>query len=601
MSRFKFQPGERKRYGLAAAAGLVLAAAHPKIGMAGMAWVAPGMILMAALGWNGGAAFRIGYVGGLAFYLASLYWLLLIPVAFAPIVGWLALAAYLALYPGVWVWLCWKLYPAVPSHISSLSSSKPEPTERLSSRASVSPALEGSRARRPDGSRDGCPTTWWVRLCEHLDRFLETPWPQRLRWGLLCAALWVALEMILARLFTGFPWGFLGISQYRILPLIQIASVTGVYGVSFLVAWFSVSLLSALIVLLRRPQARGHAHRELAAPFFVAAALAALGWFQILRPSPPRPVLKLALVQPSIPQTWIWDANENSNRFQQLIQLSERAVTNQPDVLVWPEAAVPEVFKFGNQFNEQIYTPVAKLARDHKVWVVIGGDEAEVRMRANGRPETNYFNSSFLIAPNAEVVAGYRKRRLVIFGEYVPFGRQFPFLGDWTGLGSFTPGDRPGFFAMPDLHAKAALLICFEDAFPHLTRASVDDETDFLLNLTNNGWFGESAAQWQHAATAVFRAVENGLPLVRCANNGLTCWVDSHGQIQETFFRGTQDIYGVGCKVAQVPLLGEHKPAPTFYRRHGDWFGWACVGLSAAAVLSAWVRERQILKESVVL
>ncbi len=595
--KFKFQTGERKRYGLAAAAGLVLAAAFPKIGMAGMAWVAPGMMLMAALGWNGGAAFRIGYVAGLAFYLASLYWLLLIPVSVAPIVGWLALAAYLAVYPGVWVWLCWKLYPALQSPISNLRSSIPEPPEPLPSGAGVSPASEGSRARRPDGRRDACPTTLSGRLCDLLDRFLDPPWHERFRWGLLCAALWVGLEMILSRLFTGFPWGFLGISQYRILPLIQIASVTGVYGVSFLVAWFSVSLASALIMLVRRPQARGHAHRELVAPFFVAAALVAVGWFQIIRPNPPRPILKLALVQPSIPQTWIWDANESSNRFQQLIQLSEQALTNHPDVLVWPEAAVPEVFKFGNQFNDQIYLPVAKLARDHRVWVVIGGDEAEVRTRANGRLETNYFNSSFLIAPSAEVVASYRKRRLVIFGEYVPFGRQFPFIGALTGLGSFTPGDRPGFFSMPNLHVKATLLICFEDAFPHLTRASVDDETDFLLNLTNNGWFGESAAQWQHAATAVFRAVENGLPLVRCANNGLTCWVDAHGQINETFFPNTRDIYGVGCKIAQVPLLGGQKRAPTFYRRHGDWFGWGCVGLSAAAVLSVWVRRRQILKK----
>jgi apolipoprotein N-acyltransferase len=113
-----------------------------------------------------------------------------------------------------------------------------------------------------------------------------------------------------------------------------------------------------------------------------------------------------------------------------------------------------------------------------------------------------------------------------------------------------------------------------------------------LLNLTNNGWFGESAAQWQHAANAVFRAVENGLPLVRCANNGLTCWVDPQGRLHEVFFPGTRDIYGVGTKVVRVPLLAGRERASTFYWRHGDWFGWGCVWLSFGGGALTFVRRR---------
>ena len=125
-------------------------------------------------------------------------------------------------------------------------------------------------------------------------------------------------------------------------------------------------------------------------------------------------------------------------------------------------------------------------------------------------------------------MARYIKRKLVIFGEYVPLADWLPFLKYLTPIqGGFTPGRRPVSFPLPGLRAKTSVLICFEDIFPHLVREHVDDDTDFLVNLTNNGWFGESAAQWQHAANAVFRAVENGLPLVRCANNGLTCWVDA--------------------------------------------------------------------------
>ena len=136
---------------------------------------------------------------------------------------------------------------------------------------------------------------------------------------------------------------------------------------------------------------------------------------------------------------------------------------------------------------------------------------------------------------------------------------------------------------MPALHAQTATLICFEDVFPRLVRQYVSPETDFLVNITNDGWFGQSAAQWQQAANAVFRAVENGLPLVRCANNGLTCWIDATGAMHEVYFGDSSDIYGPGFKTALVPLLppGTKRP-PTLYNRYGDWFGWACVAVCAA-------------------
>jgi apolipoprotein N-acyltransferase len=147
-------------------------------------------------------------------------------------------------------------------------------------------------------------------------------------------------------------------------------------------------------------------------------------------------------------------------------------------------------------------------------------------------------------------------------------------------------------FRLGERGAKTSVLICFEDTFPHFVREYVEDDTDFLLNLTNNGWFGESAAQWQHAANAVFRAVENGLPLVRCANNGLTCVVDGQGRMQEVFFPGTRDIYGPGFKVAQVPLRTGAARRTTMYRRYGDWFGWSCVALGALATGLSFLTRR---------
>jgi apolipoprotein N-acyltransferase len=162
----------------------------------------------------------------------------------------------------------------------------------------------------------------------------------------------------------------------------------------------------------------------------------------------------------------------------------------------------------------------------------------------------------------------------------------------------FTPGDKVVPFELSNLKAKVTTLICFEDMFPHLARGYVEADTDFLVNLTNDGWFGESAEQWQHAAGAVFRAVENGLPLARCCNNGLTCWVDSRGRIREIFRDENGSVYGAGFMTARIPVLapGETR-TPTFYNRHGDWFGWACVGIAGVAVL-ARIRKSLLARRS---
>jgi apolipoprotein N-acyltransferase len=176
----------------------------------------------------------------------------------------------------------------------------------------------------------------------------------------------------------------------------------------------------------------------------------------------------------------------------------------------------------------------------------------------------------------------YRKRSLVIFGEYVPLERWMPFLKYFTPIeGGFTRGDKTVQFDLDSLGVMASVLICFEDIFPPLAREGAQPDTDFLVNLTNNGWFGEGAAQWQHAATAVFRAVENRIPLLRCSNNGLTCWVDAHGRIREVFRDTNGSEYGPGFMLTTVPLLGPGElREPTVYHRSGDLFGWLCVLLS---------------------
>lgn len=548
-------PVTKLRWLLAVGAGLLLAAAFPKIGIAGFAWVAPGAMLAVAIGTDGRTAFRLGFVAGLAHHLASLYWLLNIPVMkLAPISAWLALSGYLALYQGAWVWLCWKMFPAT-------NSSESEPRGIIGS----------------------------------FESMLSAAWTQRVAWSLSCAALRVTAEMIQGRFLSGFPWNFLGTSQYEMLPIIQLAAFTGVYGVSFLNAWFAVSLVCAAAVVIRRSQRPRQWMSEILLPMLTSAAVVAVGFQRLFAPEPSTAHLKVALVQPSIPQQMIWAPDDNVKRFEQLLALSERALTNgvagtnKPALLIWPEAAVPGYLRF----DTNIYSAVTNLVRRHQVWLILGADDAAPRRDSDDPFAHDAFNSSFLVSPDGEIRATYRKRRLVIFGEYIPLARWFPIIERWTGMGSFASGTSTVPFAAPELGFKTSVLICFEDVFASLARKDVEDDTDFLLNLTNNGWFGESAAQWQHAASSIFRAVENGLPMVRCANNGLSCWVSSRGHLREQFFPGTSDAYGPGYKRFEVPLLNGTRRAPTFYRQYGDVFGWSCVAWSVLVVGLAFVRTRR--------
>jgi apolipoprotein N-acyltransferase len=411
----------------------------------------------------------------------------------------------------------------------------------------------------------------------------------RLGWPIAGALIWVALEMIRARLMTGFPWNLLGASQYRVLPLVQISSLTGVYGLSFLLVWFSLSVVVAVAVLARRPQG-GWAWMRMMMPVLLAVmAVATYGSRKLFAPEIADRQLTLALVQPSIPQTMIWDAGENARRFDHLLELSEQAIADGVDVLVWPEAGVPGVFRY----DQAIHDRIAQFVRAHKVWLIFGGDDLTFRQGPRDDPNSyDAFNSSFLLDPTGALQAIYHKRRLVIFGEYVPLRRVLPFMKYLTPItGSFATGKVPVPFVMPALGAEVSVLICFEDVFPHLAREHVGSKTDFLLNLTNDGWFGESAAQWQQAANATFRAVENGVPLVRCTNNGLTCWIDSQGRYRSTFVDASGRIYGPGYQKIQVPVLNGQEHPLTFYGRWGDVFGWWCLGMSVLILIFRIVKR----------
>jgi apolipoprotein N-acyltransferase len=392
------------------------------------------------------------------------------------------------------------------------------------------------------------------------------------------------MEMIVARIFGGFPWNLIGVSQYKMLALIQIASLTGVYGVSFIVVWVSLALLCSATMMLRKPSTRGALAAEIGLPLLITALVFNYGLRRVGAGPEASDTVRVTLIQPSIPQTLIWSPGTEDQRFHALLDLSRQALTNDTDVLIWPEAAVPKLLRY----DQETFEAVTGLAQQYRVWMVIGADDAEP---VAGKAPV-FYNSSFLIDPQGRLAANYRKRSLVMFGEYVPLSRWVPFFKWFTPVeGGFAAGDKPGTFTMPNLDISVSILICFEDTFAHVGRSGVTSATDFLVNITNDGWFGESAEQWQHATTALFRTVENGIPLVRCTNNGLTCWIDKYGRIRGFLTDAKGSIHGAGV----FTLLLPRRPAQdiaTFYSRHGDVFGWSCVGLSIAAALATRFRCR---------
>ena len=552
----------------ALAVGLLWAAAFPKLQFPALAWLAPAALLLSAASTSPRSIFFQGFLVGLVHYLISLHWLLFIPFPTGAVAGWLALSAYMALFPAIWVSICWALRPSDTLH--------------------------------PTHNPTPLPSPFSFRLSPLIQSLPSSPWHQRASWALVCAIAWSSLEFASSRLLSGFPWNLLGASQYQSIALIQIASITGVYGVSFLVAWFSSSLACATSRLLAplpthtntastdrtypKPfLGSNHAWAflaDLALPLLALASALAFGLHQIAHSPQSSTHLQVALVQPSIPQNLIFDPKENTNRFAKLIRLSQIALATKPDLLIWPEAATPNLLRY-DPLN---YQTITNLLAGSRTWMILGADDAEPNRQTPDPNDALYFNSAFAISPSGEFVGDYRKRRLVIFGEYVPLSRWLPFLRYVTPIdGGFEPGTEPGWFNIRPLNLRAGILICFEDVFPQAARECVDSSTDFLLNLTNNGWFGESAAQWQHAASSVFRAVENQIPLIRCTNNGLTCWIDPAGRLHAVHFDDSNDIYSAGIKTARIPTLGPGvKRSLTFYTRHGDVFAWSCSGITLA-------------------
>ena len=521
-------------------AGLVWSCAFAPLQCEPAAWLAPALLLWATAA-APKRAFRLGLAAGAAHFFTSLCWVLYIPVAGSNIVGWVALSGYCSLYPALWAAFCWWLFPG-----------------KAESAGAEVAAMD---------------------------------WRQRLGWGATCAVAWVAMECLRGWVITGFPWNYLGGSQLDWTSIAMLAQFTGVLGVSLVVAWGSVG---GLLVFWRwREQDRFEPAllKDLAGPAALLLVALGLGQWALSQPlAERRGSLKIALVQPAIPQTVLWNVNDpvsQANRFEHMMDLSDQAVAKEPDLLVWPEASLPPFWVLNTNNVIHRMGQLEQAIAEQGVWRVWGADTA-----TNNVPH----NSAVLVPPEDSFLGGlkemkwpnYAKRHLVMFGEYVPFSEQLPFLKKLAPVGNFGRGGGEVVFDMGK--AKTSVIICFEDVVPKLARRAATPEVDFLLNLTNDGWFGDSHQQWQHARTAAWRAIENRRPLVRCCNNGITGWVDEYGR----FHGVTEPVHSTGVRVVQVPVrAGPH--APTVYQRTGDWLSWGCV---LACGILAMRRVARLKKDS---
>jgi apolipoprotein N-acyltransferase len=263
------------------------------------------------------------------------------------------------------------------------------------------------------------------------------------------------------------------------------------------------------------------------------------------------------------------DAELRRKQYAQFIEQTRLAGATTPDLVLWPETALPGVYPYSEVSHEFL-----KLGLEAARAPLLTGLVEEKRVLNTGdrRKDFLHHNSAWLFAPNGEPIAAYRKQHLVPFGEYIPLDKKIPILQRLAPTGmSCTPGDTSGVMTLTRTNGHTLTigpLICFEDTVPDLSRRAVRDGARMLALVTNDAWFNGSIEPVQHLHQAVFRAVENGVPMVRCANSGVSCVVSPVGKISMLESDGViMDFHGL--KVA--PVFVPETPLAAPYTRYGDW------------------------------
>ncbi|WP_218915037.1 apolipoprotein N-acyltransferase [Desulfurivibrio alkaliphilus] len=558
---------------LAALSGLLLFFSSPGSGgHALLAWMALAPLLLAIqqLDWRRAAG--LGLLAGVVYHLPLLHWITIVLGDYGgvhPLVAALALGLlviYMSLYPAVFAALLVTL------------------------------------------------TGWGGNDNRHRGLVLWAP-----------AVIWVGLDVLRARLFTGFPWQDLGYSQYQLPLLTQVADLGGHHAITFLIVLSSTLL--ALLVIVQQHRIfgrsakltyRGYAaldclpepaallndygtsdrqvgtpgerfpyRRTVALPGRWSLALAVLLLISSVAYGSLRlqqfdkilataPVLETAVVQGNIPQEEKWDQQLRFATVQRYLELSEATAAGPekpPTLIVWPETALPFY-----PLEHHLFYDIIDFAAQHGSCLLVGAPHRELD---NDR-QLQYYNSAMLISPDPAVQqpAGiYRKQHLVPFGEYIPLRRLLPFFAPVVEtLGDFTPGPEPALLTCAD--RKIGTLICFEAIFPRLARQMTAGGAELLVNITNDAWFGLSNAPHQHLSMAALRAVENRRSLARAANTGISVMITPDGRLHQA----TQ-LFVPDARHAALPLPAPAGKMNSLFTAGGYLFGLLCLLLLSAGIV----------------
>ncbi|MFP4281310.1 MAG: apolipoprotein N-acyltransferase [Opitutales bacterium] len=377
---------------------------------------------------------------------------------------------------------------------------------------------------------------------------------------------WVLLEWVRSWLFTGFPWLPLAASQWQRPLLLQMASVTGAWGISFVLVLFNLGLAFYVRNLVRTR--RKVWFKRFSLEFYLGLGgifLAVAAGFNDMSPYRDRPMFVAGFIQPYILPPERWNPDTFAAVQEDYALVCRYAVFDGAEAILWPEASTPLPAP-GHPAGEEW---LAGLSHDLGVPILLGN----LARRDNPEGDTQWFNAVVKVTPEGGVAQEFgAKRHLVPFGEYAP--SWLPFLEAIVPVGQFTPGTEPAVLSFPvrERNWRVGALICYEDLFPSLARDLAREGVDFIFVATNDAWYGEEGAAYQHAAHSVLRAVETRRPVIRSGNAGWSGWIDERGQIRHVLVGADRTVYFQG---ADATLL-ERNPAfvdhLTFYVRWGDWF-----------------------------
>jgi apolipoprotein N-acyltransferase len=410
--------------------------------------------------------------------------------------------------------------------------------------------------------------------------------------------IWVCQEYIRSNLsFLSLPWGLLAHSQYRHPALIQIADLAGVPGISFMIVTVNSAVTAAIYFLLNRLKTvqkfenRAFSRQAAAVIIGAGAFLFLVSWLYgriILSQPLEGQQVKIAVVQGNIPQSKKWDRRYATTIMSTYTELSAEASQHKPDLILWPETATPA--SIGEDYG--IYLQVKQIAQNAKAPLLLGSSERQKiseKEPSTTSSERKYLNSAFLVRSKRvkEKIQRYDKIRLLPFGEYMPLKEKI----SWSyfripQVKGFVAGKDYKIFELPGF--RFGVTICWENIFPDIVRHFVKSGAQFIVNITNEAWFGKTAAPYQFLSMSVFRAIENRVFVVRCTNTGISCFIDPCGRVLDVVTdKNGKDIFISGV-LSQSVMLQSSKTA---YTRYGDFFAWFCLIFAPLILLRAAFRK----------